>query len=195
MVPPPARVALAFLAAILLSACQPHQMYPGPRQPRERVAVVCVNPDVTLSHRTLDGVPLKVSGGAWEAAVLPGEHRFGMRVEWSNRHRDDVELLATLEAGQHYKLGGRETWPPPKPPTTRGAVGSAAVHSAVGVGTVAMNYTSPILAPGVLVYMAIMPPPKAAPAGHRMELWIQQEPDGPRVAQWTCDGPPPAQTD
>ena len=106
------RKLLALFLAATMAACsipRPPKAYPGSELPEAQVAELSRK---TFSRRvshysfghldgyqTVDGLLIRNAG---VLEILPGRHKVGIEVEWSNRFRDNTQLEFTAVAGKKY---------------------------------------------------------------------------------------------
>lgn len=95
------RIWPVFLAlSLVLFACGPVRMYPGPELPSDQVSLLNVG---RVNILTLDGIPPPGGGksGVW---ILPGEHELRITHDFTGYPVQAVTYRFRAEAGRRYRL-------------------------------------------------------------------------------------------
>jgi hypothetical protein len=109
-----ASVVMVFAAAVL-AGCAPYQTYPGPRLPRDQVAVlVCKSAHSgrcrgVIRFTSLNGTDIPNRAEGME--ILPGVHYASVVVTWSNGFTETAVLGFSACAGRTYNAQAYEGRP------------------------------------------------------------------------------------
>lgn len=173
------RMALALtMAATGTNGCST-QAYGGRRLPDKQVAFVSGE---TAQVVSVDG--RKLPEFRWhDVTVLPGQHRIGLRLHWSNRHEELFEVPLTTAARHSYAFYAGEQLDRKLSPSEE-AVTVAATVAFVGV----LFFTLPFSGIAIVVGDAVLPRPPQRPHGRHLSITVHEFPGGALVGEWTLDG-------
>jgi hypothetical protein len=118
-------ITLLLCGLVAASGCATYRAYPGPRRPRDEIALLTV----TTAGLHIDGEPASPKDARW-IELLPGLHVIEWTYEYPNGYRKPESLEFEAVTGQRYRLGER-FFPEPHPAGPIGAVVDLAVDTAL----------------------------------------------------------------